>query len=292
MSAAPPTAALPNHPGPLRDRVAGPAAGSAAGGATAERRGDARTHPQGSAPTHIRGDTPTHSRGDTPAQSHSGTAAHAPADRLLSLLRKLIEYGQDLARTVQQRAAAATLFTVAVHFGTRDMALILARITRGLRLAAALEARLVSRPARLGSAAAPVRQPAHVPADTPADGAPDDHAPADHSPADPAKRPARRAGTRPNLPDVPTAEEIAAALRHRPAAAVIADICRDLGIVPAHPLWDEVMKVLCGHGGNVMTFFKDTMARLFRSLAAAVMTDADGWPAPPRAALVCGTGPP
>jgi hypothetical protein len=141
------------------------------------------------------------------------------ANRVLILVRKLIEYGQDLARTVQQRAAAATLFTIAVHFGTRDMALILARITRGLRLAAALEARLVSGPARPGAASAPTR-------------AVTDGAPAGQTPADRPKRTPRPAGKRPALPDMPTAEEIAAALRHRPAAAVIADICRDLGIVP------------------------------------------------------------
>src|SRR6185437_7942112 len=65
---------------------------------------------------------------------------------VLSLLRRLIDYGQDLARSVRQRAAAGTLFTVALQFGTRDAALILARITRGLMLANALEAKLISRP--------------------------------------------------------------------------------------------------------------------------------------------------
>ena len=92
---------------------------------------------------------------------------------------------------------------------------------------------------------------------------------------------------------MPTAEEIAAALRHRPAAAVIADICRDLGIVPAHPLWGEVMTVLCGHGGNVMKFFKDVMARLLGSLAAPFADDGEAWPElPSHLAARGGTGPP
>src|SRR4051812_30757137 len=108
MSAATAIAALPNRPEPAQERAAG-----AAGTPVPE---------------------------DRPAQ--------ARPSRVLGLLRKLIVHGQDLARTVQGRAAAATLFTVAVHFGTSDMALILARITRGLRLAAALEARLVRRPVR------------------------------------------------------------------------------------------------------------------------------------------------
>jgi hypothetical protein len=201
-------------------------------------------------------------------------ADHAPtqprADRVLSLLRKLIDYGQDLARTVAQRAAAATLLTVAVRFGTRDMALILARIARGLHLAKALEARLVSRPARQSPIPAPVR-----------------------APADRAKCTPKRAVRRPELPDVPTAEDIAAALRHRPAAAVLADICRDLGIVPAHPLWREVMAVLSGHGGNAVKFLKDVMARVHTRLSTASAVEADVWPAPrSQPAASCGTGPP
>jgi hypothetical protein len=197
--------------------------------------------------------------GDVPAKSF--------ANRVLGLLRKLIDYGQELARTVQQHAAAGTLLTVALQFGTRDIALILARITRGLRLASALEARLVSRPVRPDTESAPVR-----------------------GTADGAKRTARRTGPRPGLPDIPTAEEIAAALRHRPAGAVIADICRDLGIVPAHPLWQEVMTVLSLHGGNFMALLNDVMVRLFPCLDQA---DADGSPAPwSRQAAACGTGPP
>jgi len=195
---------------------------------------------------------------------------HSRAGRVLSLLRKLIDYGQDLARSVQQRAAAGTLLTVALPFGTGDVALILARITRGLWLAKAFEARLVSRPPGLDAVPALV-QPL----------------------ADRAKRTAPRAVQRLSLPDVPTAEEIAAALRHRPAAAVIADICRDLGIVPAHPLWREVMMVVSENGGDFVKFFKDVMKRVCTWFAAPSAIDADGWPAPRLLnAASCGTGPP
>jgi hypothetical protein len=287
MSAASLTAALPIFPDPAADLSRAP---------TAERTS---THAHGEASTYAPGGTPTQSLGNAAAQSGVG--------RVLSLLRKLIDYGQDLRRTVQERAAAATLFTVTVHFGTRDMALILARITRGLRLAAALEARLVSRPLRPDAGAVPARASAramsdHPPADdaacaspehAPVDGAPAVGAAAGHAPDEPAMRRPRRAGKRPKLPDLPTAEEIAAALRHRPATAVIADICRDLGIVPAHPLWREVMTVLCGHGGNVMKFFKDTMARLFSSLAAPFAPDSRRWPGlEPLPDVLGGTGPP
>jgi hypothetical protein len=61
---------------------------------------------------------------------------------------------------------------------------------------------------------------------------------------------------------MPTAEDIAAALRNRPAGAVIADICRDLGIVPAHPLWREIMAVVCEFGGNFVRLFRNVLKRL------------------------------
>jgi hypothetical protein len=194
---------------------------------------------------------------------------------VLSLLRKLIDYGQDLVHLVQQRAAAGTLLTVALRFGTQDAAVILARIARGLLLANALEARLISRPERLDAGPA-LAGSAGV-----------------RAPPGGAERTFRPALKRPALPDVPTAEEIAAALRHRPAAAVIGDICRDLGIVPAHPLWGEVMAVLSEHGGGFVKYFRNVMDRMCLWLTARAAVYAEVWPAPrsqPTAA--CGTGPP
>jgi hypothetical protein len=250
MSAASATAALPHNPDPPPDRAAdrAPTQSHADRAATQSRADCAATHAQAD-------QAPTQSR----------------ADRVLSVLRKLIGYGQELARTVQQRAAAGTLITVAVHFGTRDVALILARIVRGLRLANALETRLASGPVRLDAIPAVVRAP----------------------PPTRARRTARPAVQRPDLPDVPTAEEIAAALRHRPAAAVIADICRDLGIVPSHPLWGEVMMVLSEHGGNYVRYVRNVAVRMCAWLTAPPAADADGWPAPrSQPAAACSTGPP
>jgi hypothetical protein len=254
MSAAPATAALPNTPDPPADL--------------------------GVVPGVVPAVVPPADPAVIPAASR--VPAQSCAARLVSLLRKLIDYGHDLARTVQQRAAAGTLVTVMVHFGTKDCALILARITRGLMLANALEARLASHPVRPDTEPAPDAEPA-----------PDTEPAAVRAPAEGARRTARRAVPRPSLPDLPTAEEIAAALRHRPAAAVIADICRDLGIVPAHPLWGEVMLVLSGHGGNFVTFWNDVMERMFRWRTDASEADADGWPASPsHPVAACGTGPP
>ena len=76
---------------------------------------------------------------------------------LVGLVRKLIEYGKELAATLQQRAAATDLALVTLPFGTRDIGLILARITRGLLWASALEARVVELAARPDAPAAPSR---------------------------------------------------------------------------------------------------------------------------------------
>ena len=72
--------------------------------------------------------------------------------KVLGLLRTLIAYGRNLADTLRQHSAAPHLLPcfafVATTFATTDLALILARITRGLLRAAALEDRLRQRAAR------------------------------------------------------------------------------------------------------------------------------------------------
>ncbi len=217
--------------------------------------------------------------GSPPEPPRDLAAASAPAPsptgRLFGLVRKLIDYGKDLAHTLQQRTADTTLFTIARHFGTRDIALILARITRGLLLANALEARLVRRPVREVAVPALLRA------------APDRM----QRTAPPAAPCAGRAAS--ELPLVPTAQQIAAALRHQPVGAVIADICRDLGIVPAHPLWRQVMLVVTEHGGSITKLFKATMDRVCTRFADPSAVEQDGWPAPwQQAVAACGTGPP
>jgi hypothetical protein len=176
-----------------------------------------------------------------PTPDPATTAAPPPSrtSRVHRLLCKLIDYGMELARSLQQRPAIATLATIALHFGTRDITQILTRITRGLQLAYALGDKLDRHPLPETVAQVSVRKPvARKPRTAP-----------------PAVR-------RPPLPDLPTAEDIAAALRNRPAGAVIADICRDLGIVPAHPLWREIMAVVCEFGGNFVRLFKNVLKRL------------------------------
>jgi hypothetical protein len=198
--------------------------------------------------------------------------------RVLSLVYKLIDYGRLLADTVQHRAAAPGFALFARPFGTTDLAVIMARITNGLRRAAALEARLCRR-AALGQdlAPAPVRMPAARGPRPAQQSAPPDPRPASNS-ADP--RPAR----------LPTEEAIAAELRRRPIGAVIADICRDLGIMPSHPLWRDLQDLIVRYGGNLASLVKDILDRAFRRPAASWPS---AWPAvSPQSPAPSGAGPP
>jgi len=197
-------------------------------------------------------DAPPNRPGPTPDPATTPAPPPSRSTRLVGLLRKLIQYGLDLAHLLQQRPPLATIATLAMHFGTRDIALILMRISRGLQLAGALDDKLFARPLREIVARASVRTPV-------------------------ARKP--RATRRPPLPDMPTAEEIAAALRNRPAGAVIADICRDLGIVPAHPLWREVMAVLAEYRGNFTKLFKSVTKRLTAWFTDPSWRANEGWAA-------------
>jgi len=214
-----------------------------------------------------------------PADEAPAAAPPTAIGRVLSLVRKLIDYGRQITGTLQQRAVAPGFARFAMPFGTADLAIILARITDGLSRATALEAKLCRQAARgqdltpppMRTPAAHRAPPARAVAPPPTQAAPDD----------------------PRLARLPTAEQIAAEVRRRPVGAVIADICRDLGIVPAHPLWGEVMTVLSGHGGNFVKFFKDVMARVHSWLTAPSALDANGWPVlGSHSAASCGTGPP
>jgi hypothetical protein len=52
-------------------------------------------------------------------------------------------------------------------------------------------------------------------------------------------------------------------VRRRPIGAVIADICRDLGILPSHMLWREVQKLIIEHGGSLVRLLSDLIDQAF-----------------------------
>ena len=148
-----------------------------------------------------------------------------------------------MAAALQQRTSATDLADVTRHFGIVDIGEIVARITRGLLRAAALEARLISHP---------IREPAAPDTLT----APSARLPRAAQPED------ESAGAgEPCIARLPTPGDIAAEIRRRPAGAVLADICRDLGIVPSNPLWREISAAIISYGGNLAALLGDIVDR-------------------------------
>ena len=95
------------------------------------------------------------------------------------------------------------------------------------------------------------------------------------------------------LANLPTPEQIADLTKRRPIGVVIADICRDLGIRPNHPLWPELCQIIVKHGGSLTRLIVDIIQDMRFWRPAQSWLIAPTWPAPPRQslALAC-TGPP
>jgi hypothetical protein len=230
-------------------------------------------------------------RADLPDPHQDRPAAGAPSrtGRILGFVRRLIHYGKGVAGVLRQHVSVPNPAIVArefgTHFGTSDIALILARITRGLLLAAALQARLISDFARKQKQSpAPILSPRKP------------------HPARPAvARAPRRAEDDPAslLARMPTAEEIAAQVRRRPVEAVIADICSDLGIVTTNPLWRELRDVVSFSGAGFRRLMRDLFKRTIGAYPVPPETPfvppmPPGWQPPPRRSFAeaFGTGPP
>jgi hypothetical protein len=124
---------------------------------------------------------------------------------------------------------------------------IVARIARGLLLAQALEARVLSRAAALDEGPRPRR--------------------ARSAPKPSASPPTEAA--EPRLAQVPTAQQIAAEVRRRPIGAVIADIYLNLGIPPSHPLWRAVQRAMLDFGGSFARLLNDMFDRTLGPIPSA-----------------------
>ena len=188
---------------------------------------------------------------------------------LLTLVRKLINYGREIATTIRPHTTAQPIFAK-VRFGTIDLALIFARIAHGLLLANALEARVLQRAAHLDAGPRPARARSAARAAAAARAA---------EPVD--------AG----LGHLPTTEQIAAEVSRRSIGAVIADICRDLGILPSHPLWRDVARAKLEYGGSPARLVSDLIDRAFSRSPPAVAPAVLPGPSPSFDAPG-GTGPP
>lgn len=215
---------------------------------------------------------------------HQGQAADSPARtfRLRRVLGKLITHAKRMAEDLTRRPSRGSAFWITVRFGTKDIALILARITRGLRLAAALQATLPKPPQ--GDQREDRRE-------RPASSAPDAHKPRTR----PTPLPRNNADS--VLADLPTSKEIADLLRHRPIGDVLTEICIDLGILAVEDIWQELQSVLAENGGAPDTIAADAERRI--AFSTGNFFPPDIWRSPPpqsaprfAATAPAGTGPP
>jgi hypothetical protein len=191
------------------------------------------------------------------------------AGRLLGLVRKLIDYGKELAATLRQRSEPTDLALIR-GFGTVDIARVLARITCGLLRAQALEDKILYNAARLDANPAPQTQAASSSRD----------------PCAPQTSRVRQADS--NVMFLPTPERIAAKVRRQSIGAVITDICRDLGICPDDPLWQELYALITEYGGNYARLALEMIERPLLFLREAFPLGLQVKPPTPASA----TGPP
>ena len=134
--------------------------------------------------------------------------------RLLALVRKLIDYGRELAAALQQPDGATDLLPILRSFGTADVARILARIMSGLHRAQALEDRIIQSAARLDANPQPRATPTSQPHTAPSASQPTQQAePAVAPSARWSRSPPRRCAVSPSAPSSPTFAAIWASSR-------------------------------------------------------------------------------
>ena len=177
-------------------------------------------------------DAPTTPVVSSPSEPNRCVAAPAPAplprvSSLLRALRLMVAHGTALIATLQQRSCLERCVTAMMDFGTRDLALIIARIKCGLQRAAALEERLNRLVARGVDLPVPPMRPLAV--------------------GSGATRTAARTQTSPAraalLAALPSADEIAEQVRTQSLGVIIADICRELGLAAGAMdtrIWDAL----------------------------------------------------
>jgi hypothetical protein len=207
----------------------------------------------------------------------------APPQRIATFLRVvriLLGYGRHLADTVNHRAAAPGFATIAACFGTANLALILARLHRGILRAAALERVLLARAARgrdIRLAASRNRAANRPP--VPADAAGQQTAPP--TPRHVAPAPSLSLG--PDHPanfHTPTLEQLEAQVRRRPLGRTIVDICLDLAVVPGlctGTFWNELFDLARCHGGSIARLMQERCRR-----EQAFSHEQDTYPTPAR----------
>ena len=218
---------------------------------------------------------PSRSARHRPPRPAPATAPAEPSriGRVISIVRWLIAYGTLLATAVREHPAEPLARTLVYWFQTRDLGVILRRLTRGLMRAAALEAWLRERAA----GGHELRCPTAIRLSSP--GNPRSGPPA----AGDAKAPPWWHD--PN--HVPTMEEAAAEVRARPEGAVIADIVEDLRVLDCdydRATWNELKDAInCYGGDHVRLLIRDMRWRFNPDLSPEIwmMEPAPPWQPPP-----------
>ncbi len=165
---------------------------------------------------------------------------------LLGFLSQVLEYGRTLLADLQQRNTTDAPPAIAYQFGSVSLALIIARITRGIMLATALHDRVTRGARRLD---APPNKDAPTRAARPDESG---------RPVRPERKPVDEAA---ELHNLPSAREIAERIRRQPIGVVLEEICRDLGIDGHHPLWRDVFKLITFNGGSYCRLFRIVTSR-------------------------------
>ena len=197
-----------------------------------------------------------------------GAASPVPrhVGRILLLIQMLVGYGKDFAATLRQQSVTPQFrLAMQARFGTSEIARILIRIGRALRLAAALETQL-RRQAATGQDIQTSAEVALVPPRT-----------RGNRSTTTADRRAAACGTVPDNhdDDLPSDEEIVAMARRGKLGVLIAAICRDLGLVPSvvtEQQWSELADVIRTFGGNFVQLIGDALARVNNFLFEASFT--------------------
>ena len=183
---------------------------------------------------------------------------------VLHAVGMLLGYGRHLLATVKHRAAAPTFPAIAACFGTANLSTIRAHLNRGILRATALQNVLFAR-AETGRDIDMVIRRTRMDEPPPA--------PADPQPEQPADQPARpKAAPRLSLPQgsddpelfMPTLEELERQVRRRAIGRTIAEICRDLAVVPGFctpAFWNGLFEIMHYFGGSVETLMREKAHR-------------------------------
>ena len=210
-------------------------------------------------------DVPGSTSPPDPPQDHPGITTPEYVAALLYVVGILLGYGRHLLSTVHRRAAAPSFPSIAACFGTANLATIIAHLNRGILRARALQRFLLARAATGRDISMVIRR-------TRTDEEPSP------SPADPQAEPSAdqpvkpKAAPRPSLPPghddpelfMPTLEELDRQVRRRAVGRTIADICRDLAVVPGFctpEFWNGIFEIMHYFGGSVETVMREKTRR-------------------------------